>query len=131
MKFLLWHHVQHIYFDNEFIYPNTDGLEETAEKIYELFDKEYETAPENENLRRLLCTDEVTENDFYQYRDLLKWFHYGCYFNLGNNKILRQSIENAAHEAHNQTELNLITYDIQNELVSVSRSNLLSLTTPE
>lgn len=131
VKFLLWHHVQHIYFDNEFIYPNTDGLEETAEKIYELFDKEYETAPENENLRRLLCTDEVTENDFYQYRDLLKWFHYGCYFNLGNNKILRQSIENAAHEAHNQTELNLITYDIQNELVSVSRSNLLSLTTPE
>ena len=35
-------------------------------------------------------------------------------------------MKNAAHEAHNQTELNLITYDIQNELVSVSRSNLLS-----
>ena len=49
--------------------------------------------PKTRTLRRLLCTDEVIENDFYQYRDLLKWFHYGCYFNLGNNKILRQSIE--------------------------------------
>ena len=131
IKFLLWHHVQHIYFDDEFIYPTTDGLEETAEKIYALLDSEYETAPENERLIRLLCTDTTTEKDFYQYRDLLKWFHYGCYFNLGNNVILRKRLDETLPQASDQLQANLIAYNVQNELVTVSRTNLLSLSTPE
>ena len=131
VKFLLWHHVQHIYFDDEFIYPTTDGLEETAAKIYALLDGEYETAPENERLARLLCTGEATTDDFYQYRDLLKWFHYGCYFNVGNNAILRKRLDQTLPQAKDPMQANLVAYNVQNELVTMSRSNLLSLTTPE
>lgn len=131
VKFLLWHHVQHIYFDDRFIFPNVKGLDELAGEIYRLLDAEYETAPENTRLHSLLCEGELTGKEFYQYRDVLKWFHFGCYFNVGNSQKLRQKMQEIMPQVQDRMQADIAAYGIQNDLVSGSRSNLLSLTTPE
>ena len=131
VKFLLWHHVQQLYFDDRFIFPNMKGLDALAEEVFSLFDAEYETAPENTRLHSLLCEGELTGKEFYQYRDVLKWLHFGCYFNVGNGKKMQQEMQKIMPMVNDRMQADITAYGVQNDLISNSRSNLLSLTTPE
>ncbi len=129
VKFLCWHHYQQSSHVQEAV-PFLFGTLELAAKLaYDVIDKEYETAPENSRLYDFLCELPCDEDKFYEYRDALAWFHYGCFFNINNRKRLQFELENLARSPQGLNEM--IAYSIQIEHTMNSRSNLLALTSAE
>lgn len=144
VKFLLWHHYQQSSFVQEAV-PFLFGTLELAAKLaYNILDREYETAPENERLLTYLSempeiegNAETTEEDIEKNkeldeihrRDTLAWFHYGCYFNVGNQKRLQFTLQQMANSPQGLTEP--LAYSVQMEMTIVGRNNLLTLTSYE
>ena len=129
IKFLCWHHYQqssHVQGAVPFLFST---IELAAKLAYNVLDKEYETAPENDRLYEFLCELPTDEDKFYEYRDALAWFHYGCYFNVGNRFRLQMELERLAHSPQGFNDL--IAYSIQIEQTMNSRNNLLALTSAE
>lgn len=144
VKFLLWHHYQQSSFVQEAV-PFLFGTLELAAKLaYNILDREYETAPENERLLTYLSempeiegNAEATEEDIEKNkeldeihrRDTLAWFHYGCYFNVGNQKRLQFTLQQMANSPQGLTEP--LAYSVQMEMTIAGRNNLLALTSYE
>ena len=145
VKFLCWHHYQQSSYIQEAV-PFLFGTMELAAKLaYKVLDREYETAPENERLYEFLCekpTFEIpkqedadekkpTEKDFQEVyrRDVLAWFHYGCYFNVGNKNRLQFALQQLANSPQGLTDS--MAYSIQMEMTISTRNNLLALTSAE
>ncbi len=84
VRFLLWHYVQQDGLDRSLINPENRGIEATAEAVYEIFDQEYEVAPENNTLRRFFENLDVSTKSFYPLRNTMEWFCFDCYLNFGN-----------------------------------------------
>ena len=129
IKFLCWHHYQqssHVQGAVPFLFST---VELAAKLAYNVLDKEYETAPENDRLYEFLCELPTDEDKFYEYRDALAWFHYGCYFNVGNRFRLQMELERLAHSPQGFNDI--IAYSIQIEQTMNSRNNLLALTSAE
>ena len=129
IKFLCWHHYQqssHVQGVVPFLFST---VELAAKLAYNVLDKEYETAPENDRLYEFLCELPTDEDKFYEYRDALAWFHYGCYFNVGNRFRLQMELERLAHSPQGFNDI--IAYSIQIEQTMNSRNNLLALTSAE
>ncbi len=128
IKFLLWHHYQQSCLVQETVPPIFGPLEIAAVMIYNLLDAEYETAPENERLYEWLCTSPTDADSFYEYRNKLEWFHYGCYFNCGNQRRLFMTLQWLANTG-NYNELNAYTARVEQTMNS--RDNLLALSSAE
>ena len=132
IKFLLWHHYQQSSYVQEAVPCIFGTLELAAKMVYDILDKEYETAPENGRLHEFLCGyDASMEKDMIEVarRDLLAWFHYGCYFNLGNQKRLQFTLQQMANSPQGLSEQ--MAYGIQMDMTITLRNNLLSLTSYE
>ena len=129
IKFLCWHHYQQSTYVQEAVPFLFSTMELAAKLAYNVLDKEYETAPENTRLYDFLCELPTDEEHFYEYRDALAWFHYGCFFNINNRKRLQFELENLARSPQGFNEI--IAYSIQIEHTMNSRNNLLALTSAE
>ena len=132
IKFLLWHHYQQSSYVQEAVPCIFGTLELAAKMVYDILDKEYETAPENGRLHEFLCGyDASMEKDMIEVarRDLLAWFHYGCYFNLGNQKRLQFTLQQMANSPQGLSEQ--MAYGIQMDMTVTLRNNLLSFTSYE
>lgn len=128
IKFLLWHHSQQSITQTEILPPLFGSMEIAAKLTYDVLDAEYETAPENERLHKFVCDIPTDEKNFYEYRNVLEWFHYGCYFHIGNRERfifeVRQAIASGGY-----TEL--AEYAARMMHMVDSRNNLLALTSAE
>ena len=138
IKFLCWHHYQQSSYVQEPVPFLFSTLELAARMAYNVLDKEYETAPENEHLITYLSEMPVLENqteeeekqlDEIHRRDTLAWFHYGCYFNVGNRQRLQFALQQMANSPQGLTDP--MAYSVQMEMTIASRSNLLALTSLE
>ena len=138
IKFLCWHHYQQSTYIQEAVPFLFSTMTLAAKLAYNLLDKEYETAPENERLITYLSEMPVLESqneeeekqlDEIHRRDTLAWFHYGCYFNVGNRQRLQFALQQMANSPQGLTEP--MAYSIQMEMTIASRSNLLALTSLE
>ncbi len=145
IKFICWHHYQQNSYIQEVVPFLFSTMELAAKLAYKVLDREYETAPENERLYAFLCekpTFEIpiqegenenkpTEKDFREVyrRDVLAWFHYGCYFNVGNQKRLQFTLQQMANSPQGLTEP--LAYSIQMDMTIRGRNNLLALTSAE
>ncbi len=132
VKFLCWHHFQQSSYVREAVPFLFSTMELAAKLAYNILDQEYETAPENCRLYEYLCElpEEADEDDCEIFRrDMLIWFHYGCYFNLGNLKRLRLALQQI--EQTHQALSEPMVYALQMELTINSRGNLLSLSSYE
>ncbi len=69
ISFLIWYFLNTVQ-EEKFISPFNDFIVETAEKIFDVFDKEWEFAPENEYLKTFYQIDQ-NQNDFYIARNLI------------------------------------------------------------
>lgn len=128
IKFLLWHHYQQSLIGREVVPPMFSTMEVAAKMAYDVLNAEYETAPENERLHEFLCTQQLGENDYYAYRNVIEWFHYGCYFNVGNRKRLFMGMQWLA-QTGNYNGIN--AYSVKVEQMMESRDNLLALSSAE
>ena len=138
IKFLCWHHYQQSTYIQEAVPFLFSTMTLAAKLAYNLLDKEYETAPENERLITYLSEMPVLESqneeeekqlDEIHRRDTLAWFHYGCYFNVGNRQRLQFALQQMANSPQGLTEP--MAYSVQMEMTIASRSNLLALTSLE
>ena len=129
VKFLCWHHYQQSTYVQEAVPFLFSTMELAAKLAYDILDREYETAPENSRLYDFLCEMPTDKEKFFEYRDALAWFHYGCYFNINNRKRLQFELESLAHSPQGLNEI--IAYSIQIEHTINRRNNLLALTSAE
>ena len=81
-----------------------------------------------ERLYEYLCTSETDENHFYDYRNILEWFHFSCYFNVGNKKRFEEEINK---KAILDEQANIMLYSTRIESLMNSRYNLLALSSAE
>lgn len=132
IRFLLWHHIQYHKREHNIINPEYPGIEEAAQDIYQLLADEYETAPENERMQKCLCHSSMGEEDFFDYRELLEWFHYYCYFNIENNgQFFEETTEMLGDKEVSPKHYKSLLYSTHTTLMFAGRRNLLSLTSPE
>lgn len=133
IRFLLWHGLQTISQDGTVYNPENPGIAYAASRIYELLEKEYETAPANERLHDFLYGDSRGQDDFYLYRAKLEWFHLHSYFNPQNIAWLAANCENMAEEGEWDWECDpgMVLYDIKIWQMFRGRLGLLGFTSPE
>lgn len=96
VRFLLWHYTQqyHGYRKGTFVSPDNPANESTGMLIYDLFCKEWTTAPENTRMAKLFALDTRYERQ-EDYDRLLQWFHYESY-------ILPESARELSDFAHDR-----------------------------
>ena len=128
IMFLLWHHFQQSIYEKEALPPLFGSMQHTAIGIYMILEAEYENAPENGRLYDYLCCSETDENHFYDYRNVLEWFHYFCYFNVGNKKRFEKEFNK---KAILDEQANIMLYSTRIESLMNSRHNLLALSSAE
>lgn len=128
VKFLLWHHFQQSIIGQSVQPPLFGTMEIASKMVYDVLNAEYETAPENERMHEFLCDMPVNGDEFYKFWNILEWFHYGCYFNVGNRKRLFYGMQWLAHSG-NFNEPNAYTFRVEQMLDR--HENLLSLSSLE
>lgn len=131
IKFLLWHHAQYRIMDDQVLNPIFGRLSFTARQIFNLLDKEYETAPENERFHDVVCNENSTEADYDKYRGLLIWFHNYCYFNIGNLERVTEQVNSHTEDCDDLDEFQMMATSTCIDSIMEGRYNLLSLTTLE
>ncbi len=77
VSFLIWYYLNTVQ-EEKFIAPFNDFIVEIADKIFEVFDKAWEHAPENEYLKSFYQIDE-NEEDFYVARYFIDTVLFGTY----------------------------------------------------
>ncbi len=88
--FLIWYVLHHIQRE-KFIAPSNGFLFDIAELVYDIFDAEWEYAPENDSLKAFYTIDQ-NETDYYIARKLIDNVLFGSYlFNCDTGLILMQS----------------------------------------
>ena len=99
VRFLLWHYTQqyHGYRKGTFVSPDNPANESTGMLIYDLFCKEWTTAPENTRMAKLFALDTRYERQ-EDYDRLLQWFHYESY-------ILPESARELSDFAHDRWKI--------------------------
>ena len=133
VRFLLWHYTQqyHGYRKGTFVSPDNPANESTGMLIYDLFCKEWTTAPENTRMAKLFALDTRYERQ-EDYDRLLQWFHYESY-------ILPESARELSDFAHdrwkeqpdlNQEQLNNLLVNSHGMMAYTSKTSLLGLTSP-
>jgi hypothetical protein len=86
IQFLLWTTMQEDINETEggrFMNPENPGIALVSELIFCILEEEYETAPENERICKLLKWE---YDDFFSLRKLLKWLCYNTYLSTNNAK---------------------------------------------
>ncbi len=93
ISFLIWYFLNTVQ-EERFISPFNDFIVETAEKIIDVFDKEWEFAPENEYLKTFYQIDQK-QNDFYIARNLIDTVLFKTYLFYPDTlfKLQEQEIE--------------------------------------
>jgi len=126
IKFLIW-----LIIKNEnitmFINPENEEISRIADDVYEILSDEYSYVPENEIYRQCLVGK---FDDFYKYRDFLKWFHYNCYLNLDNFDIVSRGIDEMFDKGYNLSnkEKNGFKYNYEVDTFFNSRTHFFGYT---
>ena len=122
----------HGYRKGTFVSPDNPANESTGMLIYDLFCKEWTTAPENTRMAKLFALDTRYERQ-EDYDRLLQWFHYESY-------ILPESARELSDFAHdrwkeqpdlNQEQLNNLLVNSHGMMAYTSKTSLLGLTSPQ
>ncbi|MGQ9847888.1 MAG: DUF3843 family protein, partial [Bacteroidales bacterium] len=93
ISFLIWYFLNTVQ-EEKFISPFNDFIVETAEKIMDIFDNEWEFAPENEYLKTFYQIDQ-NQDDFYIARNLIDTVLFKTYLFYPDTflKLQEQEIE--------------------------------------
>jgi hypothetical protein len=100
IQFLIWYFINGKFLE-EYLSPVDKLLLELSYEIYEIFDREFETAPENMKLKSFISIS-PTETNYYKVRNLMDWifissylFHFQEYeFEAEMENIIKENDEN-------------------------------------
>lgn len=136
IRFILWHCFQRRKIGDSIFNPLLKKTEPLVDEIYDILDKEYETAPENERLIDFYDFSNITEANFIEYRKKVEDFYYGCYINLGTLEKLERDMQDKVDECGYNDRVDVDTLEIYLYSLRVNealggRTPLLSITAPE
>ncbi|MBR6417597.1 MAG: DUF3843 family protein [Bacteroidales bacterium] len=80
VRFLIWDFIQS-HNETTFTNPENDGLAMTAMAVFMIFDDQYETAPETDELNEIM-TSCAFEDDYWFFREMCEWFVKNSYLSL-------------------------------------------------
>lgn len=106
VQFLVWTTMQEDFNhdkDGRFLNPENPGIAFMSAIIFDVLEDEYETAPENKRICELL--HEWEYNDFFSFREILKWLCYNSYLSTNNvqNTLTEMKISVRKNSRKNQT----------------------------
>ena len=136
IRFLLWHYTQqyHGYRKGTFVSPDNPANESTGLLIYNLFCKEWTSAPENTRMKNLFDTGTRYEKE-EDYIRLLQWFHYDSYLFPESirelNDFAHERLEEQKDKELNQNQINNVLMNCQGVMAYTSKTSLLGLTSPQ
>lgn len=136
IRFLLWHYTQqyHGFRKGTFVSPDNPANESTGLLIYNLFSKEWTTAPENPRMANLF-SKETRYDKQEDYEKLLVWFHYDSYLFPESVREMNEFARERWQEINNpnltQQQLNNILANSHGTMAYTSRTSLLGLTSPQ
>ena len=97
LSLLLWHFMQVYNEKNTLLNPENPWLLKTALELTDLFDEEYESAPENERLYAFIHNDFIGDN-WWECRNLMEWFHMSSYVFLGAPEAVAEAIADSEYK---------------------------------
>ena len=129
VRFLLWHYTQQYHGAKKgtFVNPDNPANEETARLIYQLFCKEWTTAPENTKMQALFAP-ETSYEDPEKQAELLHWFHYNSYLLTDSNVDLSETVKEYWRQNPNDRQNTQAVMVIYDSLAHISRTPLLAYT---
>lgn len=123
LSLLLWHFMQVYNEKNTLLNPENPWLLKTALELTNLFDEEYESAPENERLHAFIHNDFIGDN-WWECRKLMEWFHMSSYVFLGAPEAVAEAIADSEYKG---MPLSKRMYMAVTEHMFNYKHNLLSL----
>ena len=97
LSLLLWHFMQVYNEKNTLLNPENPWLLRTALELTDLFDEEYESAPENERLHAFIHNDFIGDN-WWECRKLMEWFHMSSYVFLDAPEAVAEAIADSEYK---------------------------------
>ena len=125
IQLLLWDIIQSHYVDR-IINPENLGIATAANDVLNIFDEEYETAPETEEMIDFL-TNPALANDYWQARKAMEWFALDSYLSLRTRISFEESKPDKIKDEYD----NIRVYHSMLSHSFFDRQNLLSLTAAE
>ena len=122
---LLWDIIES-WNDDRFINPENPGLLVTATKIFDIFDSEFEYAPDTDELRDYL-TNPALGIDYWATRRAMEWFSLSGYLSLHSRIML----EDALDSIRDEQQRDILSYTTTLANVLIDKHNMLSLTAAE
>ena len=122
---LLWDIIES-WNDDRFINPENPGLLLTATKIFDIFDSEFEYAPDTDELRDYL-TNPALGIDYWATRRAMEWFSLSGYLSLHSRIML----EDALDSIRDEQQRDILSYTTTLANVLIDKHNMLSLTAAE
>lgn len=122
IQLLLWDIIQSHYADLV-INPENPGIAMAAADIFQIFDEEYETAPETEEMIDFL-SNPALGTDYWQARKAMEWFALHSYLSLRT----RINFENSKPQKITDEYDNILSYHLMLSHTFFNQKNLLSIT---
>lgn len=126
ISFLIWYFI-HCIQEGMFIKPTSLLIVETAEKVYNLFEEEFDNAPVNDSLKSFYQVEE-TETDYYEVRAIIQNLLFRSYLFHFDTGLILHALQEETIEKYEKDE-NLLSY-LNDNLDSATHSfctKLLSL----
>ncbi|MBQ7899755.1 MAG: DUF3843 family protein [Bacteroidales bacterium] len=123
LQLLLWDFLQSVNDRGTLINPENPYIHELATQLADLFESEFEYAPENERLHSFVHNPEIA-TDWMQFRAWLMWFEFNSYLTCDSRDQLEDQIYQMSKEGINNPE---VTYSLSVDMSFREQSNLLSL----
>lgn len=129
ISLLLWDAVEALH-PYRFMNPENPAIMETAVALCELFDEEYPTAPETEELYEFLH-DEQQLQDYWHVRKVCDWLSLRAYISKRQENYWQETLDEQLEDNDSPMDEEMISYAILTDLTFRGKHNLLSLTAPQ
>lgn len=128
IRFLIWHFMQqtHGKRNNSVLNPDNPGIHVVALGILNIFDKEYETAPENEQFK-IYFTPEYRYNEYYALRAAMQWLQWNSYLFYHQDPELMEILNEIKQSDVANDNIDAEIYTAQDSFVHNHPSPLLAL----
>jgi len=126
ITFLIWYYLHIGYMDN-FLSPFDKDIAKIASGVMDIFEKEYEYAPENETLKKCYELD-VNKSDYYHVRYLIETILFRTYL-FCPDTLFRwlEQLEEASAFIKDKTELYLTVGNGKDAYLNNTHTKLLSM----
>ena len=126
ISFLIWYFLNTVQ-EEKFIAPYNDFIVETSEKVMDVFDEVWDSAPENEYLKLFYQMDE-NENDFYITRNLIDTILFKSYLFYPDTLLkLREQEYKIIEESKDEDNIMMFLNENRDNTLHKSYTRLLSL----